>query len=128
MKFTLRDNQRIGSPPIGTLVLDEGYGPVEIANLVRSGWLACETEADAKAIAEARAEQAKNEASLDAIQAEIDAKASVLPETYTLEELTGKQLKALCEKRGLETHGNKFDLIDRLEKNPVAEKPKRVKK
>lgn len=128
MKFTLKDAQRIGSPPIGTLVLEDGYGPVEIAVLLRSGWLAFETEADAKAIAEARAEQAKNEASLDAAQAEIDAKASALPEKYNLDELSGKQLKALCIARGLEATGNKFDLIDRLEKNPAVEKPKRTKK
>mgnify|MGYP000872902415 FL=1 len=129
MKFILRDNQRIGSPVIGTIELEFGYGPVEIANLVRSGWLFYESEANAAAVQEAVAEQAKNDASLDAIQAEIDAKASMLPEgVYALEDLTGKQLKALCAARGLETTGNKFDLIDRLEKAPVEDKPKKKAK
>jgi hypothetical protein len=127
MKFTLRDNQRIGSPPIGTLELSDGYGPVEIANLVRSGWLAFQTvlsDADLKIQAE---EQSKNESGLAKIQAEIDAEASKLPERdYTLEELNPKQLKALCAKRGLATNGNKFDLIDRLQNAPVKTKKKKT--
>ena len=127
MKFTLRDNQRIGSPPIGTLELSDGYGPVEIANLVRSGWLAFQTilsDADLKIQAE---EQSKNESGIAKIQAEIDAEASKLPERdYQLEELNPKQLKALCAKRGLATNGNKFDLIDRLENAPAV-RPKKKK-
>lgn len=118
MKFTLRDNQRIGSPPIGTLELFDGYGPVEIANLVRSGWLAFQTilsDADLKIQAE---EQLKNESRLAKIQAEIDAEASKIPtDKYELADLTGKQLKALCKKHGLEATGNKFDMIDRIEKS-----------
>ena len=129
MKFILKDLQRIGSPPIGTIELEAGYGPVELANLLRSGWLNFEaemSEIDRKAIA---AEQAKNESRLDAIQAEIDAEASKLPDRdYTLEELSPKQLKALCAKRGLATNGNKFDLIDRLQSAPVEAKPKAKKK
>lgn len=132
MKFTLRDNQRIGSPPIGTLELSDGYGPVEIANLVRSGWLAFQTilsDADLKIQAD---EQLKNESRLAKIQAEIDAEASKIPtDKYELADLTGKQLKALCEQRGLPTQGNKFDLIDRLENAPAVEeddKPKKPKK
>jgi hypothetical protein len=129
MKFILKDLQRIGAPPIGTIELEAGYGPVELANLLRSGWLNFEaemSEIDRKAIA---AEQAKNESSLDAIQAEIDAEASKLPDRdYTLEELSPKQLKALCAKRGLATNGNKFDLIDRLQSAPVEAKPKAKKK
>lgn len=128
MKFTLRDNQRIGSPPIGALELEPGYGPVELANLLRSGWLAFQAEpsdADLKVRAE---EQAKNESSLDKIQAEIDVEASKLPDRdYTLEELNPKQLKALCAKRGLPTNGNKFDLIDRLQNAPEPA-PKTKKK
>jgi len=133
MKFVLKDLQRIGAPPIGTIELSDGYGPVEIANLLRSGWLHFQTEmsaADRKVI---EAEQAKNEAEAAAIQNQIDAEASVLPEgNYALLDLTAKQLKALCAKRGLVTNGNRFDLIDRLEKEaPVeadAPKPKKTKK
>lgn len=129
MKFILKDVHRIGAPAIGSVDLIDEYGPVELANLLRSGWLHFETEmseADRKAIA---AEQAKNESSLDAIQAEIDAEASKLPDRdYTYEELTPKQLKALCAKRGLATNGNKFDLIDRLQSAPVEAKPKAKKK
>lgn len=127
MKFTLRDNQRIGSPPIGTLELSDGYGPVEIANLLRSGWLAFQavlSDSDLKIQAE---EQLKNESRLAKVQAEIDAEASKLPERdYTLDELNPKQLKALCAKRGLATNGNKFDLIDRLQNAPAV-KPKKKK-
>ena len=129
MKFILKDLQRIGAPPIGFIELEDGYGPVELANLLRSGWLHFQaemSEADRKAIAE---EQSKNESGLAKIQAEIDAEASKLPERdYTLEELNPKQLKALCAKRGLPTNGNKFDLIDRLQSAPVEAKPKAKKK
>lgn len=126
MKFTLRDNQRIGSPPIGTLELSDGYGPVEIANLLRSGWLAFQavlSDSDLKIQAE---EQLKNESRLAKVQAEIDAEASKLPERdYTLDELNPKQLKAICAKRGLATNGNKFDLIDRLQNAPAVKLKKK---
>jgi len=129
MKFVIKDLQRIGAPPIGSMELEDGYGPVELANLLRSGWLHFNTEMsenDRKAIEE---EQSKNESGLAKIQSEIDAEASKLPERdYTLDELTGKQLKALCESMGLATNGNKFDLIDRLENHKPEDKPKKVKK
>lgn len=129
MKFVIKDLQRIGAPPIGSMELEDGYGPVELANLLRSGWLHFNTEIseqDRKAIEE---EQSKNESGLAKIQSEIDAEASKLPErNYTLDELTGKQLKALCESKGLATNGNKFDLIDRLENHKPEDKPKKVKK
>lgn len=129
MKFILKDVHRIGAPPIGSMDLIDEYGPVELANLLRSGWLHFEIEMpelDRKAIAE---EQSKNESGLAKIQAEIDAEASKLPDRdYTLEELNPKQLKALCAKRGLATNGNKFDLIDRLQSAPVEAKPKPKKK
>jgi hypothetical protein len=128
MKFILKDLQRMGSPVIGHIEITAEYGPVEIANLLRSGWLHFETEmseADLKAIA---AEQAKNESSLDAIQKQIDAEATKLPERdYSLEELSARQLKGLCEQRGLATNGNKFDLIDRLQNAPVEVKPAKKK-
>ena len=63
-----------------------------------------------------------------AAQTEIDAEASKLPERYELTDLSGKQLKALCKKHGLEATGNKFDLIDRLEKSGLDDKPKKTKK
>lgn len=129
MKFILKDLQRIGAPPIGSIDLEDGYGPVELANLLRSGWLHFATEmseADRKAIAE---EQSKNESGLAKIQAEIDAEASKLPDKdYALEDLNPKQLKALCAKRGLATNGNKFDLIDRLQNAPEAPAKARKKK
>lgn len=129
MKFILKDLQRIGAPPIGSIDLEDGYGPVELANLLRSGWLYFATEmseADRKAIAE---EQSKNESGLAKIQAEIDAEASKLPDKdYLLEDLNPKQLKALCAKRGLATNGNKFDLIDRLQNTPEAPAKARKKK
>lgn len=128
MKFILKDLQRIGAPPIGSIELVDGYGPVELANLLRSGWLHFHTEISPEEMMAIAAEQAKNESSLAAIQAEIDAEASKLPERdYTLEELTPHQLKALCEKRGLATNGNKFDLIDRLQNAPADAKPAKRK-
>lgn len=118
MKYNIYDNSTLEAKAIGTIDLDDSVGALELVALARGGNLNLvlqKSKEQEKAIAE---EQEKNEKSLDKIQAEIDAEASEIPDKkYELTDLTGKQLKALCEKHGLETSGNKFDLIDRIEKS-----------
>lgn len=128
MKYNIYDNSTLEAKAIGTIDLDDSVGALELVALARGGNLNLvlqKSKEHEKAIAE---EQAKNESSLDKIQTEIDAEASKLPERYELTDLSGKQLKALCKKHGLEATGNKFDLIDRLEKSDLDDKPKKPKK
>ncbi len=137
MRFIIKDKSNINFSTIGTVDLRDGVMPSDIIRLAQSGFLhmQCEmSDAEKKLIDDGlKAEEERIHA--DAIEtAKVYAKEIKLPVgEFDLVDLNGKQLKALCEERGLATNGNKFDLIDRLESAgyvPVvqAEKPKKAKK
>lgn len=120
--FTIRNTQELACPEIGTLQLDSTVGLLAFVELAKNCYLNI-VPAMSKEKAEAiRADQEENEAEQDRIQAEIDAEASALPdEGYKLEELRPKQLKALCEAKGLKTYGTGADLLARLQEHAASE-------
>lgn len=126
MRYILRDRSKSSYPILGIAELNPGVMPSDALALANVGFLWFQPEISQDELRVIQEEQAKNEAALEnpeaaleEVQKRIDEEASRLPEgDYDIYELTGKQLKALCLKRGLDATGNKFDLIARLEEAP----------
>ena len=132
MRVLLKDRTNGAFSPLGSATLSEGVMPSDLLRLAQEGFLHIQVEPSKEDLAgiEAgiKADEARVEAAAKAA-AKQHAEETKLPEgKLVLEDLTGKQLKALCEQRGLPTQGNKFDLIDRLEKTPAEDEEDRPKK
>ena len=126
--YLIRDRSTSGLTIMGTATLKPEYGPTDILRLANSGQLFLQAELSNEESAAIKREQEKNEQAQEEIQKKADEEAERLPDkSYELADLTGKQLKAICKKRGLETTGNKFDLIDRIEKAGPEEKKAKKK-
>lgn len=129
MKYLIRDRSKSDCPILGSADLSPSATPSDLLALANQGHLWFQPERSKEDAEKMEQERLKNEAAIAQVQDDIDRVASKLPDgDYQLIELSGKQLKALCAKRGLATNGNKFDLIDRLQSAPVEAKPKAKKK
>ena len=124
MKYLIRDRSKSSCPILGTAELKPEATPSDLLMLANTGHLWLQPERTKEDLDSLEEERLKNEAAIAdpekhiaQVQAEIDRVASKLPDgEYGLIELTGRQLKALCESYGFPTTGNKFDLMDRIEK------------
>lgn len=137
MRCLLKDRTDGQFNVIGRVTLNDGIMPSDLLRLAQNGFLLIQAEQskeDIAGIEDGIKADEKRVMDAAAAAAKQHAEETKLPEgELAIEDLTGKQLKALCAKHGLPTQGNRFDLIDRLEKAPTlipAEdtKPKKHKK